>query len=137
MKKINIYENNLNLEVFKDERGIIADVFFNADINHVALITSEPNALRGNHYHAATTQHILITEGSLEYWYSDALSKSESSYEICKVGDLATSEPGEIHALRIGDNGCTFIAFTTGQRGGSDYESDTFRVPDITRPLQN
>jgi len=134
MRKINIYENNPTLEVFKDERGVIADVFFNADINHVAFITSEPNVLRGNHYHAATTQHILITEGSLEYWYSDSSSKSESSYQICEVGDLATSEPGEIHALRIGAKGCTFIAFTTGQRGGSDYESDTFRVPDITKP---
>ena len=137
MKKINIYEKNPSLEVFKDERGIIADVFYNADINHVAFISSEPNALRGNHYHAATTQHILITEGSLEYWYSYSSDSATSSYEICKEGDLATSEPGEIHALRIGPDGCKFVAFTTGKRGGSDYESDTFRVPDITRPTNN
>ena len=39
--------------------------------------------------------------------------------------------PNEIHALRIGPAGCEFLAFSSGERGGKDYESDTFRVDSI------
>jgi hypothetical protein len=30
-----------------------------------------------------------------------------------------------------GDDGCVFIAFAEGPRGGEDYENDTFRVDSI------
>jgi quercetin dioxygenase-like cupin family protein len=120
MKIINIYSKNDGLEIHRDERGIIADVFYGANLNHVAIIESQPGAIRGNHYHAVSTQHMLITKGSLEYWYRDK--------------DLITSPPNEVHALRITSSGCEFLAFTSGPRGGSDYESDTFRVPSIMGP---
>jgi uncharacterized RmlC-like cupin family protein len=120
-----------NLEIHTDERGIIADVFYSTNINHVAYITSVPNTERGNHFHKDSTQSILIVKGSLEYWYKDAESKEESKYILANPGDLITSEPYEIHALRIGESGCEFIAFTVGKRGGADYESDTFRVQPI------
>lgn len=132
MKKINVLSNNEStLEIHEDVRGLIADVFFAASINHVALIRSEPFAERGNHYHKNSTQSILITKGSLEYWYKDSRSDSEPQMVIANVGDLITSDPFEIHALRILENGNEFIAFTEGQRGGADYESDTFRVDSI------
>ena len=57
------------LQSFKDKRGSIIDIFYKKKIDHVAIIDSKPNALRGNHYHKKTIQHMLITEGSLEYWY--------------------------------------------------------------------
>jgi hypothetical protein len=46
-------------------------------------------------------------------------------------GDMIISEPGEIHAMRTGEHGCTFLAFAEGPRGGEDYESDTYRVDSI------
>jgi mannose-6-phosphate isomerase-like protein (cupin superfamily) len=133
MRKFNIHVDvTSNLETFEDERGRISDLFFKASIDHVALIDSVPGALRGNHYHAQSTQHIFIIEGSLEYWYqSPEMNRSEM--ELCLPGDLITSERNEIHALRIGSQGCKFMAFTEGKRGGSDYESDTFRVASIIR----
>ena len=134
MKIINIYNNSINgLEIHTDDRGTIADVFFSTNINHVAYITSIPNAERGNHYHKYSTQSILIVKGSLEYWYKNAESNEESKYILATPGDLITSEPSEIHALRIGESGCEFVAFTVGKRGGADYESDTFRVESIFR----
>jgi len=135
MKLINIYEENPNLEVHSDERGVIADVFFNAEIDHVAMITSEPNAIRGNHYHAKSVQSILIVSGSLEYWYADKEAPDKSDFAVTKPGDLVTSEASEIHALKIGPDGCTFIAFSSGERGGSNYEDDTYRVPNIIRSI--
>ena len=37
----------------------------------------------------------------------------------------------EIHALEIGEEGNQFIVFSSGLRGGKDYEDDTFRVESI------
>ena len=131
MKKFNVYsELPENLGTFSDDRGKITDLFFKASIDHVAIIDSVPDAIRGNHYHAESTQHMFIIDGSLEYWYqSPEMEKSEMA--LCLPGDLITSHKNEIHALKIGVEGCRFMAFTEGKRGGSDYESDTFRVPNI------
>ena len=66
----NIYsELKEPLEIFKDDRGSIYDIFYKDDIQHVAQIDSEPNIIRGNHYHKETTQHMLMISGSMEYWY--------------------------------------------------------------------
>lgn len=131
MKKFNIFTNLPNdLESFQDERGRITDIFYKANLNHVALIDSVPFALRGNHYHKKTTQHIYIISGSLEYWYQNSNMKS-SKLEVCVPGDVITSHENEVHALRIGSSGCLFMAFTEGERGGKDSESDTIRVDNI------
>ena len=132
MKKINIFENdNPDLEVFNDNSGTIADVFYNHALNHVAIITSEPNVIRGNHYHKETTQHMLMTKGSLEYWYKDFGSDEPAKMYVAKVGDLVSTKPFEIHGLRICSEGNEFIVFSEGLRGGKDYESDTYRVDSI------
>lgn len=132
MKRFNIYEQkDSQLEVHTDERGTIADVFFSANINHVALINSKASVIRGNHYHRESVQSILIIRGCLEYWYKQADTEGEPQYVLATVGDVITSDPLEIHTLKIGAEGCDFIAFTTGKRGGRDYESDTYRVKSI------
>lgn len=131
MEVINIYEKNKNLEIHKDDRGVIADVFYNSDIQHVAIIESNPNTIRGNHYHKETTQYMLMTKGSLEYWYKKFGSEEEPKMYLCKVGDLVKTDPYEIHALKITSEGNEFVVFTQGKRGGMDYESDTYRVKPI------
>jgi len=126
--------NNLvgtELEYYKDDRGSILDLFYNANINHVAQIISEPGIVRGNHYHKKTTQHTLITEGTIEYWYKDITSDEPAKVVFAKVGDIVTSKPYEIHSLKMGPQGSTCLVFTQGPRGGKDYESDTFRVDNI------
>ncbi len=132
MKVINIFNgDNPNLEVHRDDRGTIADIFYNTKIEHVAIIQSEPNVIRGNHYHKETTQSMLMTKGSLEYWYKPVDSDEPAKMYLCKVGDLITTGPYEIHALKITEEGNEFIVFTEGKRGGMDYESDTYRVDSI------
>jgi len=132
MEVINLYKsNNTPLELHVDDRGSIADVFYNTNINHVAIIKSEPNTIRGNHYHKETTQHMLITKGSLEYWYKPVDSDEPAKMYLATVGDLVTTRPHEIHALKITPEGNEFIVFSEGKRGGKDYESDTFRVASI------
>lgn len=133
MELMNIYgELSEGLARFQDDRGTITDIFYARAINHVNLIESSAGAVRGNHLHKLTTQHIFIIEGSLEYWYqSEEMTVSE--FKILKKGDLATSKPGEIHAMKMGPNGCIFMSFSEGPRGGKDYESDTYRTDSIIR----
>ena len=128
----NIYkEQNAPLELFKDDRGIITDIFYKENIEHVAQIDSEPNVIRGNHYHKETTQHMLMISGSMEYWYKNVGSDEEPKVVYLKKGDLVSTPPLEIHTLKIGDDGNSFIVFSSGLRGGKDYEADTFRVDSI------
>jgi quercetin dioxygenase-like cupin family protein len=130
MTSINIYKNNPDLQVFQDRRGTIADVFYQKNINHVAMLQSQPGVIRGNHYHKKTTQHILITRGSLEYWWRPLDSNGPAQCQVAVVGDLVTSDPNEVHAMRMLEY-TEFVAFTEGVRGGQDYEADTFRVDSI------
>ena len=132
MKHKNIWADVFSpLELNEDSRGRIVDIFYNQNINHVAVIDSKPNVVRGNHYHKLTTQHILITKGSLTYWYKKVdSSKIAESLEL-NEGDIVSTPPMEIHALKIGKKGNQFIVFSSGLRGGKDYEQDTFRVNNI------
>lgn len=126
--------NNISgtsLELHSDERGYIVDLFYNEHINHVAKIVSTPNVIRGNHYHKETTQHMLMTKGYLEYWYRDAHSEESPQMVLAEAGDIISTGPNEIHALKIGPQGNEFIVFSEGTRGGKDYESDTYRVDNI------
>tara|TARA_B100001057_G_C22651969_1_gene872425 strand:- start:549 stop:953 length:405 start_codon:yes stop_codon:yes gene_type:complete len=132
MKYKNIWLNVLSpLELNEDSRGRIVDIFYNQNINHVAVIDSKANAVRGNHYHKLTTQHILITKGSLTYWYKKFDSSNIADCLELNEGDIVSTPPMEIHALKIGENGNQFIVFSSGLRGGKDYEQDTFRVSNI------
>ncbi len=128
----NIYtEQKEPLEMFEDERGKILDIFYKDDIQHVAQIDSEPNIIRGNHYHKETTQHMLMISGSMEYWYKKFGSDEEPRMVYLKKGDLVSTPPFEIHTLKIGKDGNSFVVFSSGLRGGKDYEADTFRVDPI------
>ena len=132
MKIRNIWKNVEDpLELHADDRGSIVDIFYNDKIEHVAVIHSDPNVLRGNHYHKYSTQHMLMTRGSLEYWWKPAGSDEPAKMIVARVGDLVSTPPNEIHALVIREDGNQFIVFSEGVRGGTDYESDTFRVDSI------
>lgn len=131
MKVYNIYMNlEEGLSSFSDNRGNITDIFFKKSINHGCIITNNPGAVRGNHYHNHTTQYTYILSGSLEYYSSEVDSNLVERY-VAVPGDMIISEPREIHAMRAGEDGCVFIAFAEGPRGGADYETDTVRVESI------
>ena len=131
MKKTHVFTQPApGLEIHSDDRGTIADVFYNTSINHVGIITSVKDALRGNHYHKLSTQHMLMTKGCMEYWYKPVDSTEPSQMVLAEVGDLISTPPFEIHALRFREDS-EFIVFSEGPRGGQDYEDDTFRTESI------
>ena len=119
---------------FSDSRGTIADIFYKTNIEHVAIIKTKNKGriIRGNHFHKQTTQHIFMTKGSLIYWYKDQKQNSKVKSIKLKQGHMVTTPPYEIHALECLEEN-EFIVFSTGKRGGKDYESDTFRVDPILK----
>lgn len=112
---------------FTDDRGSIADIFYNTKIDHVAIIkTNDGNFIRGNHYHKYTTQHIYMSVGSLRYWYRALDKNTEVKSVLVPEGYLVSTSPDEIHSLEMLGKS-EFIVFSSGIRGGKDYESDTYR----------
>ena len=88
MKIRNIFKNTTHeMQTHEDDRGIISDIFYKENIQHSALIESKPNVIRGNHYHKETTQHMIMTQGSLEYWYKKYGSNEDAKCAVLKKGD--------------------------------------------------
>ena len=139
----NIWKNvSMPLELHEDDRGVIVDIFYKEEVNHVNSIVSVKGALRGDHYHKKTTQHMLMVSGSMEYWYKPIDSPEPATCIVVKKGDIVTTPPLEIHALKMLEDGTEFITFSSGLRGGADYEADTFRIepsliPERTKPQAN
>ena len=118
---------------FEDQRGIIKDLFYKENINHVAhIITKKRGVVRGNHYHKKTTQFMYMISGSLIYWYKKVNSKKKAKALRIIKGEIVKTPPYEIHALTF-DEKNEFIVLSKGLRGGKDYEKDTFRVPPINK----
>jgi len=114
--------------VFEDNRGSIADIFYKTNINHIAIINSRAHAIRGNHYHKESTQHLFVIKGSLRYYSRDVNDNNDKIKSIIvHESEMVTTPPFEVHAMEmLEDNRC--MVFTEGLRGGKDYEKDTFKV---------
>jgi len=122
MKKISLKPN------FRDKRGTIMDIIYKTNVNHVGIIKSRKNTIRGNHYHKKTTQYVFIVQGKMEYWYKKLHSKIKAKRILLKPNDLIETPPYEIHAIRMLEDNI-FVVMAKGMRGGKDYEKDTFRFP--------
>lgn len=123
------------LEMHEDNRGAIADIFYGQNINAVAIIKSKKGVRRGDHYHKETTQHCLITKGTMVYVYQPVDKSQPVKHILMQVGDIVSTHPHEIHTLLFpSDN--EFIVFSSGLRGGKDYEKDTFRVEPLILPKE-
>lgn len=123
------------LEVHEDNRGVIADIFYKESIGHVAIINSKKGVRRGDHYHKETVQHMLMTKGSLIYVYQPTDKNQPVKYTKVEQGEIITTYPFEIHTLLFEEDN-EFIVFSSGLRGGKDYEKDTFRVEPLEIPKE-
>jgi len=114
-----------------DSRGAIRDIFVSSPKDHCSIITFTPDAVRANHFHKESTQYTYVIEGEIMMATRLVDENGEPAGEVEKVvlraGDLVTHPPHHAHAFRaLGAS--TILAFADGVRGGSDYESDVFRL---------
>jgi quercetin dioxygenase-like cupin family protein len=109
---------------FVDDRGWIRDVL-REPFDSVTRIFTVKGAVRGNHWHAKTTQYTYVLSGRLEYAEANMLPRAARC--VLSSGDMITTEPNFVHAWKaLEDADC--LVFTRGPRSGEDYESDTFRL---------
>lgn len=118
MKKIKLSINH------KDKRGLIIDLLEKKTINAITFITQKKGAVRGNHYHKKTIQWNYLLSGKIELI---AKKNGKKRKIVLKKGDLVMTDKNEAHAVKALTDS-TFLVFTQGPRGGTEYENDTFRL---------
>lgn len=111
-----------NFQTVVDERGEIVNIL-DADICHVALITSKSGAVRGNHYHPEQIQHDYLLKGKYEYIAKDIKTGATESHVI-ETGNLVITQPNTAHAMKFLEDS-VFLTFTTGGREVEKYETHT------------
>jgi len=114
-----------------DARGTIRDIFVSSPKDHCSIITFTQDAVRANHFHKESTQYTYVIDGEILLATRLVDDSGEPAGEIEKVvlgpGDLVTHPPFHAHAFRA-LKPSTILAFADGTRGGSEYESDVFRL---------
>jgi dTDP-4-dehydrorhamnose 3,5-epimerase-like enzyme len=112
---------------FVDGRGFIKDILYDTEINHVTLIYSKKGSVRGNHYHKRTVQYTYVVDGNIKYFFKKIKSKNKPKKLLLKKNSFIRTNSNEIHAFKFLKNS-QIIVFSSGLRGGKDYEKDTFRI---------
>ena len=110
---------------FRDERGDITDILANEPIEFVTMISSKAGSVRGNHYHKKTSQWVFMLSGKIRVCAKSEGSKLQENLII--KGDLILNKPYEQHAFEAIEDS-KFLVFTSGPRGGDNYEDDTYRI---------
>jgi dTDP-4-dehydrorhamnose 3,5-epimerase-like enzyme len=114
----------------EDDRGVIQDLLVTS-LDAVTRITSVKDAIRGNHYHAATVQWTLVISGRLlvvTQRLEEDGSRGPREERVYGPREMACEEPMVIHAWHsLTDT--EVLVFTKGPRAGEAYEGDTFRLP--------
>jgi dTDP-4-dehydrorhamnose 3,5-epimerase-like enzyme len=110
---------------FQDRRGEIIDVLKEGHIEYVTIIHSRKDAVRANHYHKETYQHLYVLEGKIRV--VSQMPGEKPTEAILVANDLILNVPYERHAFEALED-TTFLVLTRGPRGGENYEKDTFRL---------
>ena len=110
---------------FEDGRGQIIDILKNEVVEYATIITSRKGAVRGNHFHKDTYQHLYVLDGKLRVVVQ--MPGEQPQEAILEQGDIVVNVPLERHAFQAIED-TTFLVLTRGPRGGENYETDTFRL---------
>ena len=116
---------------FEDERGAIYDLLTDESVQHVGLLKSKKDSIRGKHYHKEQKQYTLVMKGTVKVITKNLLDENAEikTIELNEM-DMILFPPFYYHALEaIDDYEC--LVFTSKSRQGTGYEDDTFRVPNI------
>ena len=116
---------------FEDERGAIYDLLTDESVQHVGLLKSKKDSIRGKHYHKEQKQYTLVMKGTVKVITKNLLDENAEikTIELNEM-DMILFPPFHYHALEaLDDYEC--LVFTSKSRQGQGYEEDTFRVHNI------
>ncbi len=112
--------------VFSDNRGEISDLL-NEKINHVGFITTEPEAVRGKHYHKQSKQYSYIQKGKFEVLMANIEKPEEIEKIILNAGEIMIIPPMTLHSFKAIEKS-DMIDMISESREGSGYEDDVIRI---------
>ena len=116
-----------------DERGEIIDIFSKEPKEHCTIVTFNKDAVRGNHYHKKSVKSAYVLNGKFKIFSVKVDNNSNfNSSEIEEIdvseGFYVTHKEFEAHTYKCISQKGRLLVFTSGIRGGEDYENDTTRV---------
>lgn len=110
------------LPVYEDVRGKIVTINQNT-----LFITSNPGAIRANHWHRNSGHLCFVNKG--EIWYAERPvgSKEKPTTYIIQEGESFWTGPNIEHVMKFGTY-TEFICLSTGCRSQEEYEKDLVRL---------
>lgn len=116
-------------DIHRDERGWVANPFltpgFPRQFGHLHMVSVEPGAVRGNHYHGKYREWLFIFGGKYTVIWNDGDILHQRSFTD---GEMITVEipPGTVHAVRNDDDRTIYLA--AYQDGNPEQiRNDTFK----------
>ena len=113
-------------EPFIDERGIIQPLI-DIEMKSSILITSNPGAIRANHYHKTDWHYMYLISGKMDYYYREHGTNNEIKQVSLTKGDMVFTPPMEEHTSYFPDD-THFLAISRNPRDQDAYETDVIRV---------
>ena len=118
-----------NVQRDADDRGQILSVV-DEQVQNVSIITSNPGAIRSNHWHHSDFHFMYILEGEIDYFYKD-VDTGSIEYLKVRAGDNIFTPDNELHATYFPVK-TVMVVSSKFPRDQETYERDTVRDPLIT-----
>ena len=116
-------------EPFIDERGIIQPLI-DIEMKSSILITSNPGAIRANHYHKTDWHYCYILSGEIKYYHRPHGNKELAEELMIKEGQMFFTPPMVDHAM-VFTKKTQFLVWGRNSRLQEVYESDVCRISPI------
>jgi uncharacterized RmlC-like cupin family protein len=110
---------------FIDLRGSIINIA-DGQIGDVAIITSEPTAIRANHVHEKDWHLCYLISGNLRYLWQDENQGKQNSMTI-NPGELFFT-PALVPHKVVAVEKSTFLSISRLSRISKNYEKDTYKL---------
>lgn len=112
---------------FSNQNGEIFNLLLER-FTSVALIRSNPGAIRANHYHKTDWHYSFVHTGSVWYYWRPVGSQGRPNHQKFPAGTMFFTPPLVEHAMFFPEE-TTFFTFAKNIRDQEHHESDVIRVP--------
>ena len=96
----------------------------------VALIRSNPGAIRANHFHQTDWHYSFVQSGEVWYYWRPVGSKERPRHQVFPAGTMFFTPPLVEHAMFF-PNESVILTFAKNIRDTEHHESDVVRIPII------
>jgi dTDP-4-dehydrorhamnose 3,5-epimerase-like enzyme len=130
MRKVSLKIEIKRQEIFRDERGWLAEILkgeeVGPDFGQIYITVAHPNKIKGNHYHAEKTEWICVIKGKAKISFVDIDNGMRKHIFVNDEELLTIKVPPKIaHGFKnIGDEMLYILIYTNKVYDPTD--TDTF-----------